>query len=214
MLLDERAVAAFLAILASAGTAFAADARVTRKASLEGDFSYEVRSDGSAAPAYVQTSLPARQRSARFSWLSRGKRVRFLAGAPQGTRVVVARVVSGTRALESQKACWEVALIKKAGSEQPVLTLRIYEQGRASTDFDLGLANRRASIDLYWMGASSSRSNDGAVLAIRNGRVRVVATNLDNRSRLGAFAIGMLSNPQWIEKKRSVLFDSVEITRL
>jgi hypothetical protein len=210
----RRALVALLLVLFPVGSAFAAEGSVTRKARLSGAYGYRVRSDAEADPAFVQTNLLARERVARFSWLSKGKRLRFVAGTPTGTRVVIARAVSGRKAHRRKKARWEVSLDKTAGSNAPALTLRVYEQGGKSTDFDLGSVNRRASIEVRWTAATTSSSNDGAVAVLRNGKMKVDATDLDNRFRLGAFAIGMLTNPDRIQKNRAIYLDRVWVTHL
>jgi hypothetical protein len=210
----QRALVALLLVLCPAASVFAAEGSVTRKARLSGAYGYRVKSDAKADPAFVQTNLLAKERAARFSWLSKGKRLRFVPGTPTGTRVVIARAVSGRKALRRKKARWEVSLDKMAGSDVPALSLRVYEQGGKTTDFDLGSVNRRASIEVRWVAATTSSSNDGMVTALRNGKVKVVATDLDNRFRLGAFAIGMLANSDRIQKNRALHLDRVWVTHL
>jgi len=51
-------------------------------------------------------------------------------------------------------------------------------------------------------------------MVLRNGKENVVATVLDNKFRLGAFGIGMLSNPDRIQKNKSIFLDSVWVTQL
>lgn len=209
-----RALVAFLAVLLAAGSAFAAKGKVTKKAGLSGSFGWEVKSDGKEDPAYVQSNLPSKEGAARISWLSKGKKLSFAAGTPSGTRVVIARAVTGTKITKLKKVRWEVSLDKKDGSDTPALTLRVYEQGGATTDFDLGSANSEAWIEVTWTAARTASSNDGEVTALRDGEVAAIATDLDNKAKLGAFAIGMLSNADQIQKKRSIFIDRVWISHL
>jgi hypothetical protein len=51
-------------------------------------------------------------------------------------------------------------------------------------------------------------------MVLRNGRPKAAATNLDNKFHLSAFAIGMLSGPDRIEKNKSLFLDRVWVTQL
>lgn len=210
----RRALGSALFVLVPGGLVFAAAGSVNRSASLSGAFGYEVRSDGEAEPAFVQRNLRSKQPAVRFSWLMKGEDLRFVAGTPTGTRVVIARAAVAKKLLKLKKARWEVSLEKRAASDEPALVLTIYEQGRSSTDFDLGPVNRQAWIELNWVPATTSSSNDGVVTVFRNGEETVVANDLDNRSRLKAFGIGMLSSPERVLEETSILFDRVWVTHL
>lgn len=207
-------LAALLLALSPVSGAFGAEGSVNRKAGLSGSFGYEVRSDGEAEPAFLQKNLRSKRPAARFSWLLKGEALRFVAGTPTGTRVVIARAAAGKKLLKLKKARWEVALEKTAASDLPALTLRIYEQGNKSTDFDLGSVTREAWFELDWVPATTASSNDGAVMVLRNGEATVLATDLDNKSRLKAFGIGMLSSSELIQQDTSILFDRVWVTQL
>ena len=206
-------VASFLILLTGAA-AFAAKGKVTRKAGLSGHFGWEVKADGKDDAAYVQSNLPSKEGAVRISWLAKGKRLAFVAGTPTGTRVVIARAVTGRKITKLKKVRWEVSLDKTEGSDTPALTLRVYEQGGETTDLDLGSANAEAWIEVTWIRARTSSSNDGEVTAFRDGEVTARATNLDNKAKLGAFAIGMLSNADQIVKNRSIFVDRVWISHL